>query len=88
MCCQVEVSASGRSLVQWSPTEYSVSEHHREASILRRPWPTVGCYAMVKKKCDCYCWFHTVVWLFVVGFMLLCGGDGCRFCAGCGVVRH
>ena len=31
-----------------------------------------------KKKCDCYCWFHTGVWLFVVGFVLLCGCY-CRF---------
>ena len=49
VCYQVEVSASGRSLVHWSPTECGVSEYHREASILRRPWPTGGCYAMVKE---------------------------------------
>jgi len=97
VCCQVEVSASGRSLVQWSPTECGLSDYHREASILRRPRPTVGCYAKVKKNvivtagfillCGC-CRFRTGVWLFVVGFMLLCGGGGCRFRAGCGVVRH
>jgi hypothetical protein len=43
--CQVEVSATGRSLVQRSPTECGVSECDREASIMRRPWPTGGCCA-------------------------------------------
>jgi hypothetical protein len=32
VCCQVEVSASGWSLVQRSPTECGVSECDREAS--------------------------------------------------------
>jgi hypothetical protein len=45
VCCQVEVSASGWSLVQRSPTECGVSECDREASIMRRPWPTRGCCA-------------------------------------------
>jgi hypothetical protein len=45
VCCQVEVSASGRSLVQRSPTECGVSECNREASTMRRPWPTRGCCA-------------------------------------------
>ena len=40
VCCQVEVSASGRSLVQRSPTECGVSERNRESSIMRRPWHT------------------------------------------------
>jgi len=43
VCCQVQVSASGRSHVQRIPTEYGVSERDREASIKRRPWPTKGC---------------------------------------------
>jgi hypothetical protein len=47
--CQVEVSVSGRSLVQSSPTECGVSECDRGASIMRRPWPTRGCCAI--KKC-------------------------------------
>ena len=34
VCCQVEVSASGRSLVQRSPTECGVSEYDRKASIM------------------------------------------------------
>jgi len=36
--CQVEVSASGLSLVQKSSTERGVSEYDRVASIMRRPW--------------------------------------------------
>jgi hypothetical protein len=39
--CQVEVTATGRSLVQRSPTECD-----REASIIRRPWPTRCCCIM------------------------------------------
>jgi hypothetical protein len=35
VCCQVEVSASGWSFIQRSPTECD-----REASTMRRPWPT------------------------------------------------
>jgi hypothetical protein len=50
-CCvlSVEVPASGSSLVQRSPTECGVSECHREASTMRRPWPTRGCCAMKKE---------------------------------------
>jgi hypothetical protein len=41
VCYQVEVSASGRSLVQRSPSECGVSnECDREFSIMKRPWPT------------------------------------------------
>ena len=39
VCCQVEVSATGRSFVQRSPAECGVSECDREASTVRRPWP-------------------------------------------------
>jgi hypothetical protein len=46
---KVEVSASGSSLVQGSPTDCGVSECDREASIIRRPWPTRGCRAIKKK---------------------------------------
>jgi hypothetical protein len=43
VCCQVEVSASGRSLVQRSPTECGVSsECDLENSRMRRPWPALG----------------------------------------------
>jgi hypothetical protein len=36
VCSQVEFSATGCSLVQRSPTECSVSECDREASVIRR----------------------------------------------------
>ena len=40
LCCQVEVSASGRSLVQRSPTEYGVSECDLGTLTMRKPRPT------------------------------------------------
>jgi len=40
VCCQVEVSAPGRSLAQRSPIEWGVSECDLEASIMRRSRPT------------------------------------------------
>jgi hypothetical protein len=46
VCCQVEVSASGRSLVQRTPTDCGVSECDREASKMRTPWPIRGYCAM------------------------------------------
>jgi hypothetical protein len=49
-CCQVEVFTTDWSLVQRSPTECGVSECDREASIMRRPWPTRGSRATEKKK--------------------------------------
>jgi len=42
VCCQVVVSASGRSLVQRSPTDCYVSECDHGSSIMRWPWPTVA----------------------------------------------
>ena len=42
VCWHVEVVASVWSLIQRSPTECDVSECNREASIVRRPWPTGG----------------------------------------------
>jgi hypothetical protein len=50
VCCPVEVSASGRALVQRSYTECGVSECDRGDSKMRRFWPTRGCCAMEKKK--------------------------------------
>jgi hypothetical protein len=41
VCCQVEVSATGRSLVQRTPTEGGVSECDQGTS-QRRPRPTGG----------------------------------------------
>jgi hypothetical protein len=48
VCCQVGVSATGRSLVQKRPTDRGVSEYDHEASIMRRLWPARGGCAMGK----------------------------------------
>jgi hypothetical protein len=48
VCCEVEVSARDRSLVQRSHTECFVCECDHEASTVRRPWPTRSC--RTKKK--------------------------------------
>jgi len=37
VCCQVEVSAMGRSFVQRSPTEWAVSDCGSEEWTMRRP---------------------------------------------------
>ena len=50
LCYQIEVSSSGRSPVQRSPTECDVSECGGEASTLRRPWPTRTVEPQKKKK--------------------------------------
>ena len=47
--CQVEVSATGSSLIQWSPTECRVSECDREASTMSSPWPTMAVETEKKK---------------------------------------
>ena len=49
VCCQVEVSATGRSLVQRNPTESGVSECDLQNSYKRRS-PTGGCGPMRKKS--------------------------------------
>ena len=46
VCCQVEVSALGCSLVQRFPTECGVSECDRETSTMGSPWATRGCCVM------------------------------------------
>ena len=46
VCCQEEFSASCWWPVYRSPTECGVSECHRGASTVRRPWPTRGFRAM------------------------------------------
>ena len=43
VCCQVEVSVLGWSLVQRSPAECGASECDREAPIMKRPCPTRSC---------------------------------------------
>jgi hypothetical protein len=49
VCCQVEASASGLSLVHRSYTECVVSECCSECSTMSRPWPTADCCVMGKK---------------------------------------
>jgi len=57
VCCEVEVSATGRSLVQRSPTECVVSECDVETSTMRRPRPnrvgpaTKRVFIKYSKKC-------------------------------------
>jgi len=46
VCYQVEISASGWSLVQRSPAECRVSACDHQAPTSRRPWPNRGCHAM------------------------------------------
>jgi hypothetical protein len=48
VCCHVEDSASGLSLVQRSPTGCGVSECDHKASIMGKPWHTRGCCAISK----------------------------------------
>jgi hypothetical protein len=51
VCCQVEVSATGWSLVQRSPTERGVSMSVIvKRRKMRRPRPPRGCRAIGKKK--------------------------------------
>jgi len=47
--CQVEISASVRSLVHRISTECDVSGCDRKALIMRMPWPIRGCYTVGKK---------------------------------------
>ena len=47
--CKVEVSVSGWSLIQRSPTKSGVSVNDREASVMGRRWPTSSC-AMENSK--------------------------------------
>jgi hypothetical protein len=43
VCCEVQVSVSGRFLVQRGPTQCGVSECDREASIMGKPGPITDC---------------------------------------------
>jgi len=49
VCCQVEIPASGCSLVQRSRTECGASERHRGVCVLRRPRITRICCAIEKR---------------------------------------
>jgi hypothetical protein len=48
VCCQVKTTATSRSLVQRSSSEFGVSECDREASLMR-PWPLGAVKPWVKK---------------------------------------
>jgi len=50
LCCQVEVSVMGRSLVQGSLTDCSASECDLETSIMRRSRPTRAFEQCTKKN--------------------------------------
>jgi hypothetical protein len=62
VCCQVQVSASSRSLDQRSPTEFDVSECDGEVWSTRRPCPTGGSGAMTEVH---YKLFNAVVFKFL-----------------------
>jgi len=53
-CYPIDPSATGWSFVQRSPTGWGLSECDRENSIMRRLWPTGGCWAMERKITLCY----------------------------------
>jgi len=46
VCCQVEVTATGRSLVQSMPTECGVFDLMYHEAFVTRPWSSWGCRAM------------------------------------------
>ena len=61
---QVEASESGRSIVQRDPTECCVSECDREASIMRRPWPTGCCRAILNMHVTAFELLHIMYFLY------------------------
>jgi hypothetical protein len=56
---QAEVCVSGRSLVQRSPIDCGASECDREASIMRRPWPTRGL--------SCHEYIYVYIYIYLRG---------------------
>jgi hypothetical protein len=50
VCCQVQVSATGRLPVERSPTEWDVSEYDPEISTLSSPWSARAAESHPKKK--------------------------------------
>jgi hypothetical protein len=56
-CCQVEVTASGRLLIQRNPTECGVFECNRKTSIMRRRWLPKGYVRHEKKGLKVLCRF-------------------------------
>ena len=55
VCCRVEVSATGRSVLQSSPTECGVPECNRADSTMRTPTPTKGRRVMEKESVNSTC---------------------------------
>ena len=68
VCCEVEVSATGRSLVQRSPNECGVSVCVVETSKMRRPEPTGAVEPGEKKKLG-----RLYIIIFPLGVMLMQG---------------
>jgi hypothetical protein len=82
---QVEVSATGRSLVQRSPTDSCVTVCDLETSTISRPWPALGCCTR-KRKCT-ECWnLRFLIWTAVT--MNLCIRWHCYFRRGKAVVAR
>ena len=50
VCCQLEVSATNRPLLQESPMECGVSVSDLETSIMRRLWPEYDSF-VARKDC-------------------------------------
>jgi hypothetical protein len=61
VCCQVEVSPTGLSLAQRSPTACGVSECDREVSTVRRPRPNRGCRTVIY----IYIFIYLFIYLFI-----------------------
>ena len=81
VCCQVEVSASGWSLFQRSPSKCDVSEFDHESSIMWRPWTNGGCSVMVKKIGVINFFFiTTMLWLPVSQNALNYATSSCHSC--------
>jgi hypothetical protein len=74
VCFMIEVSASGWSLIQRGHTECGVSECDREASIMRKPWPTRAVASLGKSSSLFVCFFKAG------SFAILCGKTVRRGC--------
>ena len=72
VCCQVEDSASGRSLAQRIPTEYDVSQFDREASTMKRPLPTVSCCTI-----NIYIYIYLYIYIYFKHVIRLPINTGC-----------
>jgi hypothetical protein len=56
VCCQIEVSPTGWSFIQRSPTECGMclNECNFEVTIMRRPWSIRGCRVMERRSAVIY----------------------------------